>query len=96
MDKFDANVFEPCLTATKTKISETNSIKRHVLTSDIFDILRDISISSGREIQLVDVINIKAKQGKVNFVLSTALCFECGYVDGFLTAISHVANVRNS
>lgn len=76
--------------------SDMASIGRYILTPDIFDVLRDLPAGSSGEIQLADAINIQAKQGKVNSVLSTALRFDCGSVDGFLAAISHVASVRNS
>ena len=76
--------------------SDMASIGRYILTPDIFDVLRDLPAGSGREIQLADAINIQAKQGKVNAVHSTALRFDCGSVDGFLAAISHVSSLRNS
>ena len=76
--------------------SDMASIGRYILTPDIFDVLRDLPAGSGGEIQLADAINIQAKQGRVNAVHSTALRFDCGSVDGFLAAISHVSNLRNS
>jgi UTP--glucose-1-phosphate uridylyltransferase len=76
--------------------SDMASIGRYILTPDIFDVLRDLPAGSGGEIQLADAINIQAKQGKVNAVHSTALRFDCGSVDGFLAAISHVSSLRNS
>ena len=53
---------------------------------DIFDILRDISIGSGGEIQLADAINIQAKQGAVNTVILKGQRFDCGSVNGFVEA----------
>jgi UTP--glucose-1-phosphate uridylyltransferase len=76
--------------------SDMASIGRYILTPDIFDVLRDLPAGSGGEIQLADAINIQAKQGKVNAVHSPALRFDCGSVDGFLAAISHVSSLRNS
>ena len=76
--------------------SDMASIGRYILTPDIFDVLRDLPAGSGGEIQLADAINIQAKHGKVNAVHSTALRFDCGSVDGFLAAISHVSSLRNS
>ena len=76
--------------------SDIASIGRYILTPDIFDILRDLPAGSGGEIQLADAINIQAKRGHVNAVHSTALRFDCGSVDGFLAAISHVSNLRHS
>ena len=76
--------------------SDMASIGRYILTPDIFDVLRDLPAGSGGEIQLADAINIQAKRGKVNSVPSTALRFDCGSVDGFVAAISHVSSLRDS
>ena len=76
--------------------SDVASIGRYILTPDIFDVLRDLPAGSGGEIQLPDAINIQAQQDNVNAVHSTAPRFDCGSVDGFLAAISHVYNLRNS
>ncbi len=62
------------------------SIGRYVLTPDIFDILRDISIGSGGEIQLADAIDIQAKRGAVNTVILKGQRFDCGSVNGFVEA----------
>ena len=66
--------------------SKLASIGRYVLTSDIFDILQDISIGSGGEIQLADAINIQAKRGSVNTVPIKGKRFDCGSVNGFVEA----------
>ena len=66
--------------------SKLASIGRYVLTSDIFDILRDISIGSGGEIQLADAINIQAERGAVNTVILKGQRFDCGSVNGFVEA----------
>jgi UTP--glucose-1-phosphate uridylyltransferase len=76
--------------------SDIASIGRYILTPNIFDVLRDLPAGSGGEIQLADAINIQAQRGNVNAVHSTALRFDCGSVDAFLAAISHVSNLRNS
>ena len=76
--------------------SDIAAIGRYILTPDIFDLLRDLPAGSGGEIQLTDAINAQAQWGKVNAVHSTALRFDCGSVDGFLAAISHVSNLRRS
>ena len=76
--------------------SDMASIGRYILTPDIFDVLRDLPAGSGGEIQLADAINIQAQRGNVNAVHSTALRFDCGSVDGFLAAISHVSSLRHS
>ena len=74
--------------------SDMASIGRYILTPDIFDVLRDLPAGSGGEIQLADAIDIQAKRGKVNAVHSTALRFDCGSVNGFLAAVSHVSSLR--
>ena len=74
--------------------SDLASIGRYILTPDIFDVLRDLPADSSGEIQLADAINIQAKRGKVNAVHSKALRFDCGSVDGFLAAITHVSTER--
>ena len=76
--------------------SDIASIGRYILTPDIFDVLRDLPAGSGGEIQLADAINTQAQRGKVSAVHSTALRFDCGSIDGFLAAISHVSSRRNS
>jgi UTP--glucose-1-phosphate uridylyltransferase len=76
--------------------SDMASIGRYILTPDIFNVLRDLPAGSGGEIQQADAINSQAKRGKVNSVSSRALRFDCGSVDGFLAAISHVSNLRHS
>ncbi len=76
--------------------SDVASIGRYILTPDIFDVLRELPAGCGGEIQLTDAINIQAKRGKVSAIHSTALRFDCGSVDGFLAAISHVSSLRHS
>ena len=64
---------------------------QYVLTPDIFDTLRGLCVGSGGEIQLADAINIRAKLGSVETVRLHGRRFDCGSVDGFLEAISHMA-----
>ena len=52
-------------------------------------------ISEG-EIQLADAIDIKAKSGSVGSIRINGLRFDCGSIDGFLAAISHVSNLLHS
>ena len=72
------------------------AVAQHFQAKDIFDVLRDLPVGSGGEIQLADAINIQAQRAKVSALHSTALRFDCGPVDGFLAAISHVSNLRHS
>ena len=66
--------------------SKLASIGRYILTPDIFEILRNISVGSGGEIQLADAINIQAKRGAVNTVKLKGQRFDCGSVAGFVQA----------
>lgn len=72
--------------------SKLASIGRYVLTPDIFDILRDISVGFGGEIQLADAINIQAKRGAVNTVILKGQRFDCGSVNGFVEATNFEFN----
>jgi UTP--glucose-1-phosphate uridylyltransferase len=56
------------------------SIGRYVLTPDIFDILRNQSISFGGEIQLADTINMQAENNRVETVPLTSKRFDCGNI----------------
>ena len=69
--------------------SNLASIGRYVLTSDIFDILGKLGKGSGNEIQLVDAINFQARMGAVNTVVLEGTRFDCGSIDGFISAINH-------
>ena len=69
--------------------SNLASIGRYVLTPDIFDILRKLPKSSGNEIQLVDAINFQAQKEAVNTVLLDGTRFDCGSIDGFISAINY-------
>ena len=66
--------------------SNLAAIGRYVLTPDIFETLRSLSVGSGGEIQLADAINIHAQQGLVEAVRLNGRRFDCGSVDGFVKA----------
>ena len=70
--------------------SNLASIGRYVLTPDIFDTLRGLKAGSGGEIQLADAINIHAQEGSVETVRLNGRRFDCGSMDGFMAANSHV------
>jgi UTP--glucose-1-phosphate uridylyltransferase len=74
--------------------SNLASIGRYVLTSDIFDILRNQQPGAGGEIQLADAINTQAANNAVEAVKLNGLRFDCGSVEGYLDAIMHVAERR--
>ena len=69
--------------------SNLASIGRYVLTPDIFDTLRGLSVGSGGEIQLADAINIHAQRGSVETVRLNGRRFDCGSVRGFMAASNH-------
>jgi UTP--glucose-1-phosphate uridylyltransferase len=66
--------------------SNLASIGRYVLTPDIFNTLRGLSVGAGGEIQLADAINIHAQQGSVETVRLNGRRFDCGSVDGYIDA----------
>lgn len=74
--------------------SNLASIGRYVLTPDIFDILRIQSAGSGGEIQLADAVNTQAKNNGVEAIVLNGNRFDCGSVQGYLEAVSHVAAYR--
>lgn len=74
--------------------SNLASIGRYILTSDIFDILRNQPPGAGGEIQLADAINTQAVEGNVEAVPLRGQRFDCGSVDGYLDAIFHMARNR--
>ena len=74
--------------------SDLVSIGRYVLTSDIFDILRNQPVGAAGEIQLADAINSLAAKSAVEAVMLNGRRFDCGCVEGYLDAIMHVAKSR--
>ena len=69
--------------------SNLASIGRYVLTPDIFDTLRGLKPGSGGELQLADAINIHAQQGLVETVRLNGRRFDCGSVEGYISATNH-------
>jgi len=76
--------------------SNLASIGRYVLTPDIFDTLRGLSVGSGGEIQLADAINMHAQQGSVETVRLNGRRYDCGSVDEYVSAVMHEYNKRAS
>ena len=74
--------------------SNLASIGRYVLTPDIFDILRSQPTGAGGEIQLADAINTQAKNNGVEAVMLNGTRFDCGSVEGYLEAVSHISASR--
>ena len=75
--------------------SNLASIGRYVLTPDIFETLRGLDAGSGGEIQLADAINIHAQHGSVETVRLNGRRFDCGSVEGFMSASTHEFEKRS-
>ena len=69
--------------------SNLASIGRYILTTDIFDLLRNLPAGSGGEIQLTDALNLQAQDGLVEAIKLKAKRFDCGSIDGFMSASAH-------
>ena len=69
--------------------SNLASIGRYVLTSDIFDSLRTLPVGSGGEIQLADALNLHAQDGLLEAIRLKGIRFDCGSIDGFMSASAH-------
>ena len=75
--------------------SNLASIGRYILAPDIFYILRGLSSGINQEIQLADAIDVLAKKGLVEIVNLNGKRFDCGSVDGFITASIYEYSKRN-
>ena len=69
--------------------SNLASIGRYILTSEIFDSLRTLSAGFGEEIQLADALNLHAQNGLLEAVELKGTRFDCGSVNGFMSASAH-------
>ena len=69
--------------------SNLASIGRYILTPEIFDLLRSVSVGSDGEIQLADALNLQAKMDKVEGVKLKGKRFDCGSIEGFVAAVNH-------
>ena len=69
--------------------SNLASIGRYILTSDIFDSLRTLPAGSGGEIQLADALNLHAQDGLLEAIKLKGKRFDCGSVDGFMSASAY-------
>ena len=65
-------------------------IGRYILTPDIFDILRDLPPGRNNEIQLTDALNQQAQAGRVLAYRFKGQRFDCGSIEGFVTATQQV------
>jgi len=69
--------------------SNLASIGRYVLTPDIFDTLKTLSIGFGGEIQLSDALNLHAQDGLLEAIHLKGIRFDCGSVGGFMSASAY-------
>jgi len=74
--------------------SNLASIGRYILTPDIFDTLRTLPAGSGGEIQLADALNLHAQDGFLEAIELRGKRFDCGSVDGFMSASAHEYSKR--
>jgi UTP--glucose-1-phosphate uridylyltransferase len=64
-------------------------IGRYILTPDIFDVLKSTQPGKGGEIQITDALLEMAKVGKVIAYKFDGKRFDCGSVDGFVSATNY-------
>tara|TARA_Y100000991_G_scaffold214503_1_gene202395 strand:- start:2116 stop:2946 length:831 start_codon:yes stop_codon:yes gene_type:complete len=69
--------------------SNLGIIGRYILTSDIFDILRETPPGKNGELQITDALKIQAKDGCVLAFRFKGRRFDCGSIDGFVDATNH-------
>jgi len=69
-------------------------IGRYILTSDIFNILKNIKPGKNGEIQITDALNIQAKQGKVIAYKFQGKRFDCGSIKGYVEATNFLARKK--
>jgi len=66
-------------------------IGRYILTPDIFDILQNIKPGKGGEIQLTDALAVQAKKGQVIALKLNGKRFDCGDIEGYVSATNYFA-----
>jgi UTP--glucose-1-phosphate uridylyltransferase len=64
-------------------------IGRYILTPEIFDVLRDTPPGKGGELQITDALNTMAGEGKVLAYKFNGKRFDCGSVEGFVSATNY-------
>jgi UTP--glucose-1-phosphate uridylyltransferase len=65
-------------------------IGRYVLTPDIFEILRNTPPGKNGEVQITDALCTLAKKGRVLALKFKGRRFDCGSVDGYVSATNYV------
>ena len=71
-------------------------IGRYILTPDIFDIIRETKPGINGEIQITDALLEQAKQGKVIAYRFDGQRFDCGSIDGFVSATNYFYKKGNN
>jgi UTP--glucose-1-phosphate uridylyltransferase len=66
-------------------------IGRYILTPDIFNIIRELKPDKSGEIQITDALKVQAEQGKVIAYKFKGKRFDCGSVEGFVSATNYFA-----
>ena len=69
-------------------------IGRYILTPDIFDILRRTEPGKNGELQITDALQIQAKENMVLAYRFKGSRFDCGSMDGFVSATNHFFQLR--
>jgi UTP--glucose-1-phosphate uridylyltransferase len=64
-------------------------IGRYILTPEIFDVLRKTPPGKGGELQITDALNTMANEGKVIAYRFRGKRFDCGSVEGFVSATNY-------
>ncbi len=70
-------------------------IGRYILTPDIFDILRRTKPGKNGELQITDALQIQAQENRVLAYQFKGSRFDCGSMDGFVSATNHFYQLRN-
>ena len=70
-------------------------VGRYVLSPDIFNQLKKFKADVTQELQLTDALNLLAKKNSIKKVILKNMRFDCGTIDGYLEAISHMAKARD-
>ena len=71
-------------------------IGRYILTSDIFEILRSTPPGKNGEVKLTDALQNQAANGKVIAYRFQGRRFDCGGIEGFVTAANFYFNRRKT
>jgi UTP--glucose-1-phosphate uridylyltransferase len=64
-------------------------IGRYILTPDIFDVIRDTPPGRNGEVQITDALQTQAKKNMVLAYRFKGQRFDCGSVDGFVSATNY-------